>query len=144
MRILHIGDFHFKSRNESDHKEIVDKMVESLKEQPPIDFVFFTGDLVYSGKNFKDFLTSYEIIFATITNQLSVGKENIFFSCGNHDISQDDCSEMVLSFFDNKSQIKENKDIDSFYAAKSKEFLLSIEPLKNVNQFIKEKFIYIH
>ena len=140
MRILHIGDFHYKFKNSFDQKEIVEKMLESLKTIESIDFIFFTGDLVFSGLNSKDFIDAHDVLFAKIEEELNIPKANFFISQGNHDIIREECSDAIISYFDNKEKIRQNEDIDTFCTERGKDFKLSIEPSDNFYKYFKNNF----
>jgi 3',5'-cyclic AMP phosphodiesterase CpdA len=60
MRILHITDFHYKSPTYSkfDQDKIIDKFLSQLK-TTKVDFVFFTGDLVFSGSEVRHFVDAF-------------------------------------------------------------------------------------
>ena len=58
MRILHLTDLHFSGEEKYhfDQNNLRDSLIKSLAQDPKIDFVFFTGDLVFSGKSPQDFI----------------------------------------------------------------------------------------
>lgn len=141
MKILHLGDFHFKDKTFTEHKNIVNQLLASLKTHQNIDFVFFTGDLVYSGTNYSDFDNAYNLLFKTISNELQIPLANIIFSPGNHDINRVEILDSVISYFDNKEKISNNDDINRFYEKGSKDFEQSLIASKNVHEFMSSNFI---
>ena len=57
MRILHLSDFHFKSltKDVASQNLLIERLLDSLTTDLKIDFLIFTGDLVFSGKKPEDF-----------------------------------------------------------------------------------------
>ncbi len=78
MRILHIGDFHYKSnKNLYEQKNVVDKLIQHLKTSEPIDYLIFTGDLVHSGEKESDFAEAHKAIFVPLHKFNRVRKQII-------------------------------------------------------------------
>ncbi len=90
MRILHLSDFHYKTsyRDVASQSLLVDRLIEALKEQPKIDFVLFTGDLVFSGTDYTDFDLATEQLLKRISIALEVEKPNVLLCPGNHDVDR--------------------------------------------------------
>jgi 3',5'-cyclic AMP phosphodiesterase CpdA len=69
INILHITDFHFKSKtyDRFSQDQIIDKLCDELKlNKNRIDLIIFTGDLVHSGTNFNDFEEANRIFLERI------------------------------------------------------------------------------
>lgn len=140
MRILHLGDFHYKSKNAFEQRKVVAKLIEHLKTMEKIDVVYFTGDLVFSGEKFDDFESAHEILFLEIINNLKIKKENIIISPGNHDINRVECSDVFLSYFHNGKSIYNNESLNEFCALNTKDFESSLTSSENFTKYLKKHF----
>ena len=91
--LLHLSDLHFFSDIEGEEIQIVNKIVNHLKDLiksnviPRIDVVVVSGDLTNKGKEdqFKVFGESMNVL----ADQIGITKERILFTCGNHDFDID-------------------------------------------------------
>jgi len=91
MNILHLSDFHFRSKSFEKFTEdgIINKLCDSLtKNSRKYDLVLFTGDLVYSGKNNSDFNNAKKHFIDRISNALDISTNNFILCPGNHDIDK--------------------------------------------------------
>jgi len=139
MRILHIGDFHYKSnKNLYEQKNVVGKLIQHLKSYEQIDYLVFTGDLVHSGEIESDFMEAHNALFTPIHNALKIPLENIILAPGNHDIDRTECSEAVISYFNEK--IKSNDSLNDFYGNRSKDFKSSLSPSLNYYKYFVANF----
>ena len=136
MRILHIGDFHFKAnKNNYDQNLMIDKLVESLKNKKQIDFIFFSGDLVNAGKNINDFISAYNALLLKLSEELNIDGANIIISQGNHDINRDECSKGIIAYFDR--EIDSNEKLNEEVLSNSKDYLASLKPSLNFKIFLE-------
>ena len=87
MKILHISDLHFYSLEDNEYtiRKVVEEIVNQTKEAE-IDFILFTGDLVFQGDNIDSFYVAQMLLFDELSEKLNVDKNNIIFCCGNHDV----------------------------------------------------------
>jgi predicted phosphodiesterase len=140
MKILHIGDFHFRggSKYEFDQNLIVNKLIEKAKEYTPIDFIFFTGDLVFSGSNAEDFELAHKFLFEKLCKELSVAINRIIICPGNHDINWDETSEAVLTFFGDKG--KDSNKLNDHYNKADRDLKNSFLPSENYYNYFKHHF----
>jgi len=140
MRILHIGDFHYKSgkNHQFDQKNIVEKLVDSLKSKKAVDMIVFTGDLVASGALLDDFKSANELLIDKIAKELNIKSENCFYSQGNHDINRNETSAAIINFFDS---FNSSEDLDRVFREGSRDFISSLLPSSNYFDFIKQRFI---
>src|SRR5687767_11762584 len=139
MRILHIGDLHFKSnRNNYEQNLMIDKMVKSLKTKEKIDAIFFTGDLVFSGTNPTNFDEAYSFLFKRLTEELDISAENIFVTEGNHDINRNETSKAVIHYFDEK--VCDNDKLNDEYLNPSNDMNTSVKASEYFIQFSKKYF----
>lgn len=68
MRILYLSDFHYKSsaKDIAIQSILIDKLIETLRLQEKVDFILFTGDLVFSGSECTDFELSSDQLLKPI------------------------------------------------------------------------------
>ena len=52
MRILHISDFHYQAKNDSDYRTRVENLCNDLVDKG-IDMIVFSGDLVFDNSSLK-------------------------------------------------------------------------------------------
>jgi predicted MPP superfamily phosphohydrolase len=89
MKILHLTDFHFNgSKNKKeDEIRLVEALEKSLSEfEKQIDFILFTGDLVWKGDKIEDFYKSQELLLNRIAAALKIASTSIIICPGNHDV----------------------------------------------------------
>lgn len=140
MNILHLTDFHFSGRANSkfDQKTISNAIIQKLKSQTIIpDFIFFTGDLVFSGNKLSDFREAHNLLIQPILDEFDIPIKNLFYCPGNHDVDRSKVSNAVIKEVDS---FENNRAIESFFSKKSvdlESFLLS---LGNYNTFTSELF----
>ena len=140
MRILHISDLHFRSnRSVYEQNLIISKLVKKLSLATPIDLCLFTGDLVFSGTNSKDFEEAKEILFDVIYRELGIPITKIIICPGNHDLNRDENSKAIVNYFD--SEISTNHKLNSEYHSPSNDLKTSHKPLSNFNLFRKTHFL---
>jgi predicted MPP superfamily phosphohydrolase len=141
MRILHIGDFHFKSKGRGfDQETVVSKFIEHLSLKEKIDFVFFSGDLVFSGSNSEDFEKAHKLLFEPMYDKLSLALDNIILSPGNHDVNRNECSEALAYFFNSRENMGTNEKVDKLYLSKGKDYINSIASINSYYQYSKKYF----
>lgn len=138
MKILHITDFHYSgdSKHQDDQNKIVDAMVHDLLDGEKIDFIFFTGDLVFSGKNPTDFKAAKELLFDKLTDKLKINRDHVFICGGNHDVWRnqelEDTAEKI-------KEIKNNDSLEEFLKRQDgKSFKESLKNLENYESFEKQ------
>jgi len=139
IKILHLTDFHFSNENKAipNQNRLVDALIKSLEdEKNKIDFLFFTGDLVNSGKNYDDFVDAKKCLLDNITSLLNIEKSNVIICAGNHDVNRgkelDDIKESI-------SKIKDNDELDDYVLKQDGRSLkASLENFDNYDKFQKE------
>lgn len=140
MNILHITDFHFKNFDRFKNKSILilDKLISSIIDtikNESIDFMFFTGDLVFSGVENIDFDIAKGILLTRLQSELSVNPANVFICPGNHDIDRSKISFAVLDKID---KFTTNDAIDEFIQKRDQDYYSSNLPLQNYIKFRNE------
>ncbi|PEZ61080.1 metallophosphoesterase [Bacillus cereus] len=95
MRAIHLSDFHISKGDLIELKTYILKpLVKDLKElhsQKPIDFIFFTGDLIdkggYGFESIEEAFKTFEVeVIDYLTQELGIHKERFIINPGNHDI----------------------------------------------------------
>ena len=116
MRILHITDFHYKDIPAAQSEQIlmIDELCKSVKEKQPIDYVIFTGDLVFSGDKKGHFIDAKVAFLDRILDDLQIDNNNLFVCCGNHDVYRNQEMEAIRTHM--REKITSNKDLDAFVA----------------------------
>ena len=139
MRILHISDFHFKKvKKVYEQNKLVEALLESLRGKAPIDFVFFTGDLVHSGSDYEDFEGAHERMIEPLCARLNLSLDKIAICAGNHDIDRAACSEAIITHLDGK--ISDNYNLNEFKAASNIDFKTSLNPSANFYKYFKKHY----
>ena len=142
MNILHLTDFHFKSTKSEIYQQekIIDKIVEQLhKDNAQIDFIFFTGDLVFSGTDKAVFETAKELLIDRLLREFNLNLDQFFICPGNHDVDRTLVSKAIISQIDS---FKSNADLEKFIKPIELDFKNSLQPLSNYEEFVTETFIH--
>lgn len=153
MKILHISDFHYKSKSFEKFAEegVIDKLCESLiKLQNKIDLIVFTGDLVYSGLRYDDFFEAKKVFIDKILTVLNLTSNDFIICPGNHDVDRNYKLESLELLFE--KNIIDNESLDNFIIDESKDYENSIRGLSNYSKFVaafydksdKSEFYHIH
>ncbi len=140
MRILHIGDFHYRSnKNIFEQRNIISLLINDLKRKEQLDLVLFSGDIVFNGTKADDFEKAHELLFVPIMNDLKVAQENIFICSGNHDIDRSECSQAIIDFFSNpETKIKKNEDLNKWIETNKKDLPISLQPAKHYFDYVSK------
>lgn len=141
MNILHITDLHYNSNSyeKLNQEHIIDKLCKSLENlEIKIDLVFFTGDLVFSGKDVNDFEEAQAVFLNKISTALSISSENILMCPGNHDMDRSSKSEALEDFF--KTKIKSDNELYDFIKKSSEDYQNSIKTTTNYNSFVRSYY----
>lgn len=140
MKILHIGDYHFKPKGANYEQGLmIEKMLDHLKKGAPIDLLLFSGDLIFSGSNSKNFELAHESLFSKVISELKIPESNIIVCQGNHDIRREDCSTAIINYFDEK--VVDNDRLNDEYVKKSNDFCQSLKPSENFYNYVKAHYI---
>ena len=138
MRILHLTDFHYRSEANYivEQKRIVDALLKALSKEKQIDFLFFTGDLVFSGKQKSDFQDAKTQLIDAIVRQTNIPKEHVFICGGNHDVARKEELEDVK---DTIQKINSEAKLNEFINKQNgRSFDESLKNLQNYIEFQKE------
>lgn len=135
VRILHFSDFHYKKDNASDFKSLAQKLSESIKGKN-IDFIVFSGDLVFKDYGYDAYKTVYEFLFKPILKNCGLSEERIMIVPGNHDMQRDDELDIIKNGI---ARISTNDELEDFCKS-NEQVKLSMNRFKNYNKFIHDKF----
>ncbi|MGB5990255.1 MAG: metallophosphoesterase [Marinifilaceae bacterium] len=141
MKILHLSDYHYKSRTYSKFSEnkIISKLCHSLlKHKDTIDLVVFSGDLVNNGEKYEDFENAKSSLLDLVAKTLNISTDQFIICAGNHDIDRVHRLESLEDYFTNK--ITDNSSLNNFVNAKGKDYINSILGIENFNKFIKNYY----
>lgn len=140
MKILHVSDLHLYSLEDNEYqvKKIVEKIISQANNEE-INFILFTGDLVFKGDNIDTFYEAQILLFDELSEKLGVDKNNIIFCCGNHDVHRD---QEIGAITEKIEKLSKDKDLDSFVTSDvtSKEFKNSLSNISNFISFQKDYF----
>lgn len=140
MNILHITDFHFKQTKQDDFQQfkIIEKMIENLKtNNVKVDFVFFTGDLVFAGSDRAVFEKAKILLIDSILEAFNLDLERFFICPGNHDVDRSLVSKAIITQID---AIRSNDELERYVKPNDIDYKSSLQPLSNYNEFVKGLF----
>lgn len=136
MNILHISDYHFDGNSTHFSDCVIEKIVTALKNNSKkVDFILFTGDLVYSASINEHFDQARKKLFDHLCGELNVSSSNLIFCPGNHDIDRNRIHKAVMPFF--KQEVNSLKELNDFYKKKDEVYQDSLRALGNYREFIK-------
>lgn len=136
MNILHLTDFHFSEKSK-DPSKIINAIIVKIKEENlPIDFVFFTGDIVNAGSDSAQYSEAVKLLFNSLQSEFKIDPCNIIICPGNHDIDRSKISKSLRSYFN--TDIKDNASLNKFYKAKDNDYQNSLSPLTPYKAFAAE------
>ena len=136
MNILHISDLHYNGNSGSYTEKIIESIASSLKvNRKRVDFIVFTGDLVYSASIKGHFNIEKHTLFDYLCSELDVPLENVIFCPGNHDIDRESKHKAVRPFF--KQEINSLRELNEFYKKKDEVYVDSLRTLANYQNFIQ-------
>ena len=135
MNILHISDLHYDGSSKLTDT-VVEKIVTSLKEKnKQVDFILFTGDLVFSATVKAHFNQAKAKLFDYLCDQLEVPHENVIFCPGNHDIDRESKHKAVMPYF--RENVSTLRHLNDFYQKKDEVYCDSLRTLSNYKEFIQ-------
>ncbi|WP_288613096.1 metallophosphoesterase [uncultured Bacteroides sp.] len=135
LRILHFSDFHYKEKHSDDFKDLSLKLASSLQDMS-IDFIVFSGDLVFEAKSQQIINEAADMLLNPILNKLNLPKDRLMIVPGNHDMIRTGEMKMVSESLNSKKSIEE---IDDF-CADEEQLDASLTRFTNYNAFIKDYY----
>lgn len=141
MRIIHLTDFHYTDnpKNIFDQDNIVNALIKDCKNKQKIDFIFFTGDLVFSGKKKEDFDQAKDLLLYKLAKDLTIEKDKIFICGGNHDVNR---NQELQDTTDKIKEINNDSSLEDFLKRQDgKSFQESLKNIENYNNFIDSFYL---
>ncbi len=90
---LHLSDWH-QGGGDFDRKVVAQALEDDIKRRAEfdpvlehIDFVFFTGDLAFSGKK-TEYEAARDLLLELVRQALNLDKDRLFLIPGNHDLDR--------------------------------------------------------
>jgi predicted MPP superfamily phosphohydrolase len=141
MRILHIGDLHFKKRGKYEQSRIIEALILSIRKNKPIDLIFFSGDLINNGTNSKDFTDAHNFLFTPLQKETNIDLSNIFICCGNHDIDRTVIVNSIVSYFFGKKKI-DSKMLETWFTKQIPDKKASLNSSHSFFNYLTGNFTY--
>jgi len=135
MRILHIGDLHYKPKNIYDQNKIQASLMRCLANVENVDFIFFSGDLVFSGSNPTHFIEAHNYLFAPLLKHFKINEKQLFICEGNHDIDRNKIVKAIITEFENKSTI-DREYLENWYKKESNDRNASLVSSQNYFDYV--------
>ena len=135
MRILHIGDLHFKPKNAYDQNKIQNSLIKCLSSIEKVDFIFFSGDLVFSGSNPNHFKDAHNYLFSPLLTHFKITEKELFICEGNHDIDRGRIVKAIITEFENKSTIN-REYLENWYKKESNDRNASLSSSQNYYDYL--------
>jgi predicted phosphodiesterase len=136
---LHLSDWHQKGKD-FDRKVVLRALIKDIKERKEIssdlekiDFVIFSGDLAFGGKQ-EEYKAAKDLFFQPLLDACELGPEQLFIVPGNHDIDQDKFELLPAGLNEPLSTEKEVQDWLTDDGKRSR----ALEPFKEFAFFVKE------
>jgi len=136
---LHLSDWHQKGQ-EFDRKIVRDALIKDIETRSKIDpaltnidFVVFSGDVTYSGKQ-DEFQTAITEFFNPVLNTVGLGPDRLIIVPGNHDLEWsvlDLLPTNLLEKFDSSAKVTE-------WLTDSRKRRALLEPMAKYSQFVRE------
>lgn len=136
MKILHLTDLHFGKKYLRKGKRMLPSLqteIERINKKGSIDFVVFSGDLVYSGSELSAFQDAQNEFIDKIITAAGIQKENFILSGGNHDMDAGAEIKPITEFFE---RIKSNEELNEIYQKNDDTFKLSYISSKQYFEFV--------
>jgi predicted MPP superfamily phosphohydrolase len=137
MNILHISDLHYNGTSARLSEKVITRVAECVKSGgKKVDFVIFTGDLVFSATVKSHFDAAKQQLFDYLSKELGVAPNNFIFCPGNHDIDRESRYKAVRPYF--KSEVNTLKELNDFYTKKDEVYKDSLRTLANYKEFVSD------
>src|SRR5688572_19029088 len=141
MKILHLGDLHFKKKSKYDQNRIIESLLLALEDQQDLNFLFFSGDLINNGANKSDFADADEFLFVPVLNKTNLSRENLFICAGNHDIDRTVIINSIISNFSEKKNL-DRKTLEHWFSKHPADKKASLQSNQNFFDYLKNAFKY--
>jgi len=135
ISIIHISDFHFSKKNESEIKAVLDPLIDdinNLRAKYNIfpDYIVISGDIANEGSK-SDYDFAHKWLHEVMVT-FNISREKVFMVPGNHDINRTE----LLKF----SEIKfaDQRSVNKFLESDGEEKKILLRKLDNFFNFINE------
>ena len=135
MRILHISDFHYQSKNDSDYRTRVENLCNDLVNKG-IDMIVFSGDLVFEGGKLETFKSASKVLFDEILKATGLKKERLVITQGNHDMERDTEVPSITKDLDSCMTTKALND----FCNNERSVELSFDNSRHYNEFVDDYY----
>ncbi|WP_428098065.1 metallophosphoesterase [Candidatus Rariloculus sp.] len=119
LRWLHLSDFHLKGKDTWSQDVVLQSLLVDVSNRyslpSPVDFIFVTGDLAFSGKQ-EEYVIVDDFLNRLLT-ETGVSAERLLLVPGNHDI---DRNIEIDAFAGARSILKNSIEIDKFIGDKAR------------------------
>ena len=132
-RILHISDFHYQKKNDSDYRDRVEKLCNDVKGKH-IDLIVFSGDLVFEGEKLSDFTDASEVLFGDLQKATGLGKSRIVITQGNHDMERGQEIDSITKDLDSSYTLRTLNE----FCGKERNLGLSFDNSAHYNEFVDD------
>ena len=114
LRWLHLSDFHLKSNDKWSQDVVLRSLLTDISnrfsDDTPLDFIFITGDLAYSGKH-QEYLIVEDFLHQLL-RETRVSHDRLLMVPGNHDINRNLEPD---AFMGAKIILKNSIEVDKFF-----------------------------
>lgn len=141
MKILHIGDLHYRKKNRYEQAKIIDALISAIEKNADIDICFFSGDLINNGTNKLDFQEADNFLFVPIIEKSKIQRDNLFICSGNHDVDRSVIVNSIISNFSSKKNL-DRKSLELFYTKQSADKKASLQSNQNFFEYLQDSFQY--
>lgn len=131
LNILHISDFHFQKGKTKEYQNRTSEMISSISGKK-IDFIVFSGDLVFKGEN--SYTEASSVLIDDLLKNLNLTKDKILIVPGNHDLNRKNELQMVK---DSIEQKRSSEDIEVF-CSDVEQLKASLSRFEEFNSFLNE------
>ena len=139
---LHLSDWHQRGTGlDIDHKVVRDALLDDIKKRreihpdlEKIDFIIFSGDLAFSGKE-EEYLAAQEHLLDPVLEATGLKRDRLFIVPGNHDLDRKTFDRLPTEI--TKPLIRED-EINKWLDDEDEERLsLMLRPFKAYTEFMK-------
>jgi len=135
INILHLSDFHYKEDHDTDFRDAVAGLCDTLAALS-VDIVVFSGDLVNAVRSESSLKEAYSVLLNNILDTLRIGKDRLLIVPGNHDFETKRELDIVTEKLQKIDSVKALDD----YCSDERQMALSVEKFEKYNQVMVEFF----
>lgn len=137
MRLLHIGDLHFKPKNNYDQDLIIKSLLKSLEGEEPVDLILFSGDLVHSGTVPSHFTQAHQYLFEPLLQRFNLSTDSLIICEGNHDVDRTAIVKAIIKEFESQATV-DRPSLENWYDKDINDRKTSLLSSANFNQYLRD------